>query len=241
MSKPCGKYISFALILYPENEQHQRILSMFERREPLYKAVYILHDRDIWTDGDDLPEGVNIGDRKKPHWHVAITRTQQTTPEAFSKFLGGIHVEGLHDRASYQQYMLHDTPSSWHKVQYSPDEMHGYRPEIKKMISKNGYFVQLQEIAKDISRGESLLDIVMDVNDNESALFTDVYKTYGGLITAMANQYDRRSTVKAPRCKLERELRDIKDSAMDDNHYYTAEEIHYMRQIVNEYERNCGL
>lgn len=81
----------------------------------------------------------------------------------------------------------------------------------------------------------------MDVNDNDFALFTDVYKTYGGLITAMANQYDRRSTVKAPRCKLERELRDIKDLATDDNHYYTAEEIHDMRQIVNEYERNCGL
>lgn len=108
-------------------------------------------------------------------------------------------------------------------------------------IIQNFYFVQLQEIAKDISRGESLLDIVMDVNDNDSALFTDVYKTYGGLITAMANQYDRRSTVKAPRCKLERELRDIKDAAMDDNHYYTAEEIHDMRQIVNEYERNFGL
>ena len=108
-------------------------------------------------------------------------------------------------------------------------------------IKQNFYFVQLQEIAKDISRGESLLDIVMDVNDNDSALFTDVYKTYGGLITAMANQYDRRSTVKAPRCALERELRDIKDSAMDDNLFYTAEEIHDMRQIVNEYERIFGL
>lgn len=240
MSKPCGKYISFALILYPENEQHQRILSMFERREPLYKAVYILHDRDIWTDGDDLPEGVNVGDRKKPHWHVAITRTQQTTPEAFGKFLG-VHVEGLHDRASYQQYMLHDTPASWHKVQYKPEELHGYQPEIKKMISKNGNFVQLQEIAKDISKGESLLDIVMDVNDNEAALFTDVYKTYGGLITAMANQYDRRSTVKEPRIRLERELRDIKHTVTDDVEYYTAADINDMKQIIYEYDRRNGI
>ena len=54
------RFNSFAVILYPESEQHQRILTMFERRPSLYRVVYILHDRDAWSEqeatGDQLQE-----------------------------------------------------------------------------------------------------------------------------------------------------------------------------------------
>ena len=240
MPKLNNRYISFAMILYPENEQHQRILAMFERREMLYKPVYILHYRDVWTDVDELPDGVNVGDRKKPHWHVAVTRTQQTTAEAFSKFLGGIYVEGLHDKPSYIQYMLHDTPSSWHKVPYDVSELHGYALDIKRFISKNANFVQLRGYADLVARGDSIVDIVRGVSENEFSAFTELYKTYGGLMMAMANQFDRRSVVKSPRTKEEAEMKKKSIVACQDIRYYTPSDIQYMRQVVSDYELEYG-
>ena len=153
------KYRVMACILYPENEQHQRILGMFERREQLYHPVYILHDRDVWVEGDELPEGVKIGDRKKPHWHVVVTHSCSMSTSAFSKFLGGVYVEGVNNKHSYMQYMLHDTPESWHKVQYDVSELHGWQPDIRKLTGKNAYFVQLKDIANDIANGDSLINI----------------------------------------------------------------------------------
>lgn len=135
------RFNSFAVILYPESEQHQRILTMFERRPSLYRVVYILHDRDVWAEGDELPEGVQVGDRKKPHWHVLVSVTEGRTASAFSKFLGGIYVEGLHSRESYLSYMLHDTPASWHKVSYDVSELHGDARLIKRLSKQNAYFV----------------------------------------------------------------------------------------------------
>lgn len=199
-------YVNFALVLYPESEHHQRILFYLERRSETFRPVYILHDRDVWVEGDELPEGAKIGDRKKPHWHVSISYPCQTTASAVSKFLGGVYVEGLNNPASYLFYMIHDTPESWHKERYDASELHGDMAKIKKVFGKNAYFVQLKYIANDIANGDSLIDIVQDVSESDEYLFIETYKKFGGLITAMAYQFDRRSLVMYSRTKKEAEL-----------------------------------
>lgn len=228
-------YVNFALVLYPESEQHQRILSYLERRSETFRPVYILHDRDVWVEGDELPEGVKIGDRKKPHWHVSISYPCQTTASAVSKFLGGVYTEGLNNPVSYLFYMLHDTPESWHKVRYEPSELHGDKMKIKKAFGKNAYFEQLKEIANDIANGDSLIDIVQSVSEREEFTFQEVYKKFGGLITAMANQYDRRSAIKRPRTKKEAELH-----AVDKGTYYSPADIQMMRETVRKYSEEYG-
>ena len=188
------RFTNFAVILYPESEQHRRLLTFFERRSSLYRPVYILHDLDVWVEGDELPEGVQVGERKKPHWHVLISYPTQTVPSAVSKFLGGIYVEGVSNSFHYIQYMVHDTPESWCKTQYDVSSLQGDLKKIKTVFGKHAYFVQLTEIADDIEVGTSLCDIVRHASRDEATLqiFEETYKKFGGLITAMANQYDRR-------------------------------------------------
>lgn len=228
-------YVNFALVLYPESEQHQRILSYLERRRETFRPVYILHDRDVWVEGDELPEGAKIGDRKKPHWHVSISYPCQTTASAVSKFLGGVYVEGLNNPASYLFYMIHDTPESWLKERYEASELHGDMAKIKKVFGKNAYFVQLKDIANDIANGDSLIDIVQDVSEADEYVFMETFKKFGGLITAMANQFDRRSVVKCSRTKKEAELRAVKDLT-----YYSPLDIQIMRETVRKYSEEYG-
>ena len=102
-------------------------------------------------------------------------------------------------------------------------------------IKQNFYFVQLKDIANDISNGDSLIDIVQNVSSSSEDLFVETYKHFGGLITAMANQFDRRSVVKLPRTKKEAELRAVKDLT-----YYSPLDIQMMRETVCKYSEEYG-
>lgn len=144
------RYYSFGLVLYPDCDAHCRLIEYFVRRFNIFKPVWILHDCDTYDDADrekyirehDGQEPAwNVGECKKPHWHVLITRPSAITVNGCADFLGLSHVEGINDKYGYLQYMLHDTPSSWNKHQYQVDDLMGDKRQIKKLLGQNADFV----------------------------------------------------------------------------------------------------
>lgn len=144
------RYQSFGLMLYPDCDAHCRLLEFFQRRTNMFKPVWILHDCDTYDETereeymqehDGQEPAWCVGDRKKPHWHVMITKTEQATVSAVQKFLGLSHVEGISSKESYLAYMIHDTPASWHKHQYQVTDLMGDKRQIKKLLTQNDSFV----------------------------------------------------------------------------------------------------
>lgn len=113
---------TFDLLLYDEDETHKACL---EKLASGYKYIAILHDKDRWTDEENLPEGVQVGDLKKAHWHVIIRFPQGRWDTAVSKELG-IAINYIQKCVSYEGSLLylvhHGLP---HKYQYSIDECKG--------------------------------------------------------------------------------------------------------------------
>lgn len=205
---PKQRYCNFAVILYPEDEAHQRILSFLLRFDRIHHAVGILHDADVWHDGEELPEGVKVGDRKKPHYHVLLHYQNNRSAESVAKLLGVNYVEPISDYDSYLLYMIHATPACVGKHEYPVSALFGNQKLISRVLSQNSTFNQLREIAEKMESGSSLIDLVLECNDeNKQASFTDVYKQFAPLIIGMANQFDRRCIVRPATSKREMFIR----------------------------------
>lgn len=141
---------TFCMILYPDCDLHCKLLGMFERRPSLYRPVYILHDRDFWTQSEydhylkehegDTPNW-SVGDHKKCHYHVMVTLHSASTSSGFAKFCHLDHVEIVGNIQCYLAYMIHDTPDSWDKFQYSVDDLKGDSKTIRLLDKRNAYFV----------------------------------------------------------------------------------------------------
>ena len=43
-----------------------------EREESLNAWAYVCHDKDVYNQDDDIPEGKKIGDKRPKHWHVML-------------------------------------------------------------------------------------------------------------------------------------------------------------------------
>lgn len=196
------RFYTFAMILYPDCEAHCRLIEYFPKFPKIFKPVWILHDRDTYDDADreeyiqenDGKEpSWSVGDLKKPHWHVMITKPEQATISAVSKFLGVKKVEGVSSASSYLLYMLHQTPDSWNKHPYEVSDLVGDKKQIEKVMSQNANFVQLGRYADLIENGASLCDIVRHVISSENQdILVSSFDQYNHFITAMSNQYDRR-------------------------------------------------
>lgn len=195
------RFTSFACVLYPEDALHEYTLQMMNRFPRLYKAVYILHDKDVYSDQDfedfksehngDTPNW-NVGDRKKAHYHVLFSWGQSRDVASMSKFLG-VYVQGISDKRSYLQYMIHATFDSRSKFQYPIESLEGDQKTISLLTAQNSHFVQLEEILEDMENGSMLTDIVRKINrsPNSKALY-EVFEQYQYFICACSNQLDRR-------------------------------------------------
>ena len=95
----CRKTSWFAMILYPECEEHMKVLEYIKMSIDVYEYGYILHDKDLDENGE----------LKKPHIHLMYKFPKQATAKAqFESFCGLInHIEPIYDQSSYYQYMLH--------------------------------------------------------------------------------------------------------------------------------------
>lgn len=70
----------FCAVLYPEDPTHAACIEKLKTGG--YNFAAILHDEDVYEDGD------HKGEKKKPHWHVVIKFPNAVWNEALAKELG---------------------------------------------------------------------------------------------------------------------------------------------------------
>lgn len=113
---------TFDLLLYDEDPTHKACL---DKLATGYKYIAIKHDKDTWTEDDNPPDGVNVGDLKKPHWHVIVRFPQARWNTALASELG-IALNYIQKCASYDGsllYLIHKGLPDKH--QYDPSECIG--------------------------------------------------------------------------------------------------------------------
>lgn len=123
------------LLLYPENEQHQKAIKKIEQS---YDYAMILHNRDCWTEEDEKKNPEHIaGELKKEHWHIVLRFNQAVWSSAICKELEIEHnyIEDVKKFDNAIQYLIHYNDSN--KVQYSVDEVKGnLKTKLVESINK---------------------------------------------------------------------------------------------------------
>lgn len=141
MTNPRGKL--FCFILYPENENHQRVITLLKER---YNILGIFHDRDVWEETDE-EKGQIEGEPKKPHHHIMVKFENARYKNALAKELGceSNLIQKIGSFKSMAIYFLHrDYPQ---KAQYKPSELYGLLiDDAMKCLGRSEEDVQVLEI-----------------------------------------------------------------------------------------------
>lgn len=124
------------MMLYPDDPTHVNAMKYLRTNQ--YDYAYILHDKDVWTEDDTLPDGVKVGDFKKPHWHVLVqTANSGTWNTALAKRLGiaDNYIKRCNNIDKALVYFIHATEDASHKYQYSVDDVKGtLAPRLQKAL-----------------------------------------------------------------------------------------------------------
>lgn len=197
-----GSSRHFSVVLYPDSLEHMDMLRYLQQHSSQFQIVYILHDKDIFFQDDidllvqkkekgkytgDIP---NVGDPKKPHYHLYIYSKNSYTLSAFLKFFAVWidYAEVVTSSPSYIMYMLHDTPDSLHKHQYDASLLQGDPNLIRKYIHSSN-FVQLSELVNIlIDNGGRMSSLLKNISQNERQDLLDVIKQYQSLLCTSSNQ-----------------------------------------------------
>lgn len=205
------RYSNFAVEFYPDRLEHMDMLKYLENHSHLFRIVYILHDKDVWTQ-DDVNEIIEkkskgeyekdvpvVGSLKDPHIHCLVHCNETYTVSSFVKFFGvWINYALPIDKATtYICYMLHDTPNSIHKYQYPASELKGDKKLISKATGQNLHFVQLAEINTIIQNSNDgtlseLIDNVSGLDEEEIKEIFETISSYQSLICCLTNQESRK-------------------------------------------------
>lgn len=199
------RYDYFAFILYPDSEEHQKILEYVKGYlSEIMDVAYILHDRDKW-DEDKYDDEDNLvhkkGDVKKPHYHV-VYQPKRSTVAGQIKFWGGLldKVVGVENIQGQMIYLLHkDFPSKINefKAEYSPDELHCSDKWRAYVVGQNSHFVELTDLVDIIDRSPHgtvgdlvrYLSCTLPFDSLENSSHTmQVLRQYQGLICTHSNQ-----------------------------------------------------
>lgn len=166
------KYRAFAVILYDDCIEHMEMLNYIKDRE-YYQYVFIKHDRDYWTETDD--EVINgkhsSGEHKKTHYHLLYkVSTPQTVKSQLNYFGTFVNIiVGVNSVDSYIRYMIHDTPASLKKAQYSFIDLQGSYSMINKAMFNS---------SKSISRNLALISDILSSNGGDLKKVIEEIYTY---------------------------------------------------------------
>lgn len=144
---------TFDLLLYDEDQTHK---DCFGKLATGYKYIAIKHDKDIWTEDDELPDGVQPGDLKKAHWHVIVRFPQARWNTAVAAELG-IALNYIQKCVSYDGsllYLLHRGLPDKH--QYDPSECIG---TLIKDLEK--------ALDSEADTDEKMMDVIEILDDKE--------------------------------------------------------------------------
>ena len=167
----------FDLLLYDEDETHKACL---DKLATGYKYIAIKHDKDTWTADDNLPDGVSVGDLKKPHWHVIVRFPQARWNTAVAAELG-IADNYIQRCVSYDGSLLYLVHKGLpEKYQYDPSECIG---NLVKDLEK--------ALSSEADIDEKILDVLDILDDKEywtmrSFLEEATRRKRGGMALRMA-------------------------------------------------------
>jgi hypothetical protein len=184
------------------NFNEQAILKgLQEREESLNAWAYVCHDKDVYNQDDDIPEGKKIGDKRPKHWHVmlhfknaveiaSLARSFGVAENYVEKWTGaGAFLDGI-------QYLTHEHPRQQElgKHRYDRDEVkfasekiaEFYWDALDTRTERNVYKLPkaelVEQMQKKISEGKmSLRDAYLEnatlYNENEP-LFKRARRNY---------------------------------------------------------------
>lgn len=107
----------FVAVLYPEDPTH--VECMEKLKAGGYNFAAILHDKDVYEDGD------HAGELKKPHWHIVVRFKNAVWNTAIAKELGitSNYLEACKDVDASLLYLVHF--GNEEKAQYNYEEVFG--------------------------------------------------------------------------------------------------------------------
>lgn len=187
-SKSNSHYRNFALVLYPDCDEHMYLLRYISEHPYQTAAVWICHQAEPSEDD---------GEEKKQHYHVLYKVLKSSSPSAQEKYFGGFvkHIEAVSNEYSYAQYMIHDTLASINKIHYSVDDVFTNDEKLKSKLFGKNYV--LRNLATLINMGKEscgdLFDFLQNVIESPNAedLLT-TYQKYAFTITSGMKQYNEK-------------------------------------------------
>lgn len=107
----------FVAVLYPEDPTHAECMEKLKSGG--YNFAAILHDKDVYEDGD------HAGELKKPHWHIVVRFKNAVWNTAIAKELGITpnYLEACKDVDASLLYLVHF--GNEEKAQYNYEEVFG--------------------------------------------------------------------------------------------------------------------
>lgn len=107
----------FVAVLYPEDPTHAECMEKLKAGG--YNFAAILHDKDVYEDGE------HAGELKKPHWHIVVRFKNAVWNTAIAKELGITpnYLEACKDVDASLLYLVHF--GNEEKAQYNYEEVFG--------------------------------------------------------------------------------------------------------------------
>ena len=178
----------WCVLLYPDDDSHLKALDIIRSS---YSYVCILHNKDTWTEEDELnnPEH-KFGDLKKPHFHIIIKFAQARWNTSISSELG-ITPNYLEPCRSFKNagvYLVHSGIDDKH--QYDISELEGSLvPDVVKALdprSENERIILLLSLIDDMGwiTYRKLLDVAL-----QHDLYSDV-RRMGFILSRVIDEHN---------------------------------------------------
>lgn len=150
---------NWTMLLYPEDDTHKNAVETLAAGG--YKYVAILHDSDVWSEGES--EKYAAGEPKKEHWHVVLKFPQARYNTAIAKELG--------IKENYLEACANFDAACLYLVHANAEEKHQYDPALLfgTLVSN------VTKLLQDDDEGTRVLEIVKNIDTNPGrASYRDV-------------------------------------------------------------------
>lgn len=147
----------FIAVLYPEDASHVECIEKLKAGG--YNFAAILHDKDVYEDGD------HKGELKKPHWHIVVRFKNAVWNTAVAKELG--------ITANYLEACKNVDASLLYLVHYGNDDKAQYDYEAVFGPLR----LKLSTLLSDTDEGTRVLNLVQIIEDSPGLIgYTELIK-----------------------------------------------------------------
>ena len=127
-----------------------KIKNILEARKSIKKFVWILHDKDVYQEGEYIPKGRIVGDKKPPHFHIYGKCDDKVGVDRIAKWFG-VPVNYVIPKSGYGafydciEYATHESLKEQElgKYRYDDCEVHSnfdWRKELNAHVARRDKF-----------------------------------------------------------------------------------------------------